>query len=122
MVLFGRKKKKSEVLNISGAQLCELLEKAALLAKEDVEAHCYTTGPEIIFEYNDTLHFCGIKYDKKRHRKEKRESFSSELMTVYVDERYFDTIDDLCGNAVIDGRLLSELDEIVVAPEYKELL
>ena len=119
MVLFGRK---SEVLNISGAQLCELLEKAVLLAKEDVEAHCYTTGPEIIFEYNDTLHFCGIKYDKKRHWKEKRKNFSSELMTLYVDEQHFDTVNDLCGTAVINRRLLSELDGIVVAPEYKELL
>lgn len=120
--LFGRRKGENEVISISGVQLCTLLKKVVLLAKEEVDTHCYTTGPEIMFEYNDKLHFCGIIYDKKRHQKEKRESFSSELLTVYVDEQYIDTVNDLCSNAVIDGQVLSGLDGIIVTPEYKELL
>lgn len=122
--LFGKRKEKvkNEVISISGVQLCALLKKAVLLAKEDVDTNCYTTGPEIMFEYNDKLHFCGIIYDKKRHRKEKRESFASELLNVYVDEQYFDTVNDLCSNAVIDGQVLSGVDGIIVTPEYKQLL
>ena len=94
--LFGRKKKekKHEVISISGTQLCDLLTKAVSLATEDVEAKCYSTGPEIMFEYNGNVHFMGIKYDKKRAKTEKRITFSNELMTVYIDKQSFSTVEE----------------------------
>ena len=75
--LFGRKKEKAknEVISISGTQLCDLLKKAVSLVVEDVNTKCYITGPEIMFEYNGTIHFIGIKYDKKRAKIEKRICF-----------------------------------------------
>ena len=123
--LFGRKKEKvkNEVLSISGAQLCDLLTKAVSLAVEDVEAKSYTTGPEIMFEYNGNIHFTGIKYDKKRAKAEKRVMFSNELMTVYIDKQSFATVEELRTQATIDGEFLSNISEgIIVSPEYNELL
>ena len=125
MGLFGRKKEKTkpEVVNISGVQLCGLLKNAVSLAIEDVEANCYTTGPEIMFEYNGNIHFIGIKYDKKRAKTEKRVTFSNELMTVYLDKQLFVTVEDLCAHTTLDGELLSNISNgIIVSPEYKELL
>jgi hypothetical protein len=125
MGLFGRKKEKTkpEVLNISGLQLYSLLKNAVLLAVEDVEANCYTTGPEIMFEYNGNVHFIGIKYDKKRAKTEKRVTFSNELMTVYLDKQLFATLEDFCEHATLDGKILTGISNgIIVSPEYKELL
>ena len=123
--LFGRKKKekKHEVISISGTQLCDLLTKAVSLATEDVEAKCYSTGPEIMFEYNGNVHFMGIKYDKKRAKTEKRITFSNELMTVYIDKQSFSKVEELRMQATIDGEFLSNISAgIIVAPEYNELL
>jgi len=124
MGLFWKQKKaKPEVLNISGEQLYGLLEKAVTLAAEDVDANCYTLGPEIMFEYNNDVHFIGIKYDKKRAKAEKRGSFSKELMTVYVDKNFYQTLEELYDNAKIDHVSLKAIAEgIIVSPEYKELL
>ena len=63
------------MISISGTQLCDLLTKAVSLATEDVEAKCYSTGPEIMFEYNGNVHFMGIKYDKKEQKLRKELHF-----------------------------------------------
>lgn len=125
MGIFGRKKEKikPEVLNISGEQLYKLLKKAVKLAAENIEANCYTTGPEIMFEYNNNVHFIGIKYDKKRAKSEKRVTFTKELMTVYVDKNIYQTLEELYDNANVDKISLNAITEgIIVYPEYKELL
>jgi hypothetical protein len=123
MGLFVRKKEKEkpEVVNISGAQLCGLLKNAISLAAEHVEARCYVTGPEIMFEYNNKVHFIGIKYDKKRAKTEKRVTFSNELMSVYLDKQLFVTLEDLRDHATLDGKILTNISNgIIVSPEYKE--
>ena len=77
MGLFGRKKE-PELLNLSSVQLVNILKKAILLAEEDVNARSYTLGPEIMFEYHDTIHFIGVKYDKKRAKAAKQKVFCKE--------------------------------------------
>ncbi len=124
MGLFWKEKKaKPEVLNISGEQLYGLLEKAVALAAEDVNANCYTLGPEIMFEYNSDVHFIGINYDKKRAKAEQRGTFSRELVSVYVDKNSYQTLEELYDNAKINNVPLKTITEgIIVSPEYKELL
>lgn len=125
MGLFGKKKEKAkpQTVNISGEQLCGLLKKAILLAAEDVEAHCYTTGPEIMFEYKDNIHFAGVNYDKKRAKAEKRVSFANELVTLYMDKNIYTTVEELYNNAIIDNVALNTIsDGIIVEPEFEELL
>lgn len=109
--------------NVEATVFTDLLTKAVSLATEDVEAKCYSTGPEIMFEYNGNVHFMGIKYDKKRAKTEKRITFSNELMTVYIDKQSFSTVEELRMQATIDGEFLSNISAgIIVAPEYNELL
>lgn len=125
MGLFGRKKEKAErkVISISGVQLCDLVKKAIELAKEEVEGKYYIVGPEIMFEYNGNVHFAGIKYDKKRAKKEKQLHFSDEFMTLYIDKQDFDTIEQFQTQAMLDGEFLENImDRIIVAPEFSELL
>lgn len=33
--------------------------------------NCYYVKREIMFDYNDDVHFCGVKYDKKGQRKKR---------------------------------------------------
>ena len=126
MGLFWKKRKDTvdnKVLNISGKQLEILLNDAIKLAIEDIETKCYTVGPEIMFEYGDDIHFIGVKYDKKRAKKEKRISFSSELMRVYLDQEEYDTITELFNNALIEGKILCNIENnIIVSTDYKPLL
>jgi thiamine pyrophosphokinase len=123
MGLFGRKKVKTEVCIISGDQLFQLLKKAVKLASEDIDSHCYTIGPEIIFEYNGKVHLAGVKYDKKRAKVEKRVTFSRDLVNLYVDKDIYQTIEDVYDNATVDKIPLKAIEEgIIVSPEYKELL
>ena len=125
MFFGGRKKekRKAEVVNISGVQLCGLLKNAVSLAIEEVEKNRYIFGPEIMFEYTGNIHLIGIKYDKKRAKTEKRVTFLKELMTVYLDKQTFVSLEDLCDYATLDGEILTNISKgIVVAPEYKELL
>ena len=82
MGLFGRKKE-PELLNLSSVQLVNILKKAILLAEEDVNARSYTLGPEIMFEYHDTIHFIGVKYDKKRAKAAKQKVFCAVLGISY---------------------------------------
>ena len=125
MGIFGKKKeiKQAEVLNISAEQLCTLIKKAIQLVAEDVEAKSYTLGPEIMFEYKSHLHFAGIRYDKKRARKENRTAFSNDLSTVYLDKDEYATVEELFEKAILDGETFSGITQgIIVNPEYKELL
>lgn len=100
MGIFGRKKEKakSEVINISGIQLCDLLKNAVSLAIED-------------------------KYDKKRAKAEKKDTFSNDLMTIYLDRQSFDSVENLYIDAVLDKEHFSDISKgIIVSSEYKELL
>ena len=118
-----KKEKKREALSISGEQLCMILKEAIRTAADEVEAKYYITGPEIMFEYKDNLHFAGIKYDKKRAKQEKRELFSKELLSLYVDKATYTDLKELHANAVVDHELLKDItDGIIVSPEYKRLL
>lgn len=124
-MFFGRKKekKKKEVLDISSAQLMEILKKAVLLAAEDIEAKSFTFGPEIMFEYDDEIHFMGVRYDKKRAREEKRILYCEEFMSVYLDKQDYLTPEELFEKADIQGIKLNQITSgIIVAPEYRELL
>lgn len=120
---FRRKNKDNKVLNISGKQLEVLLNAAVNLAIEDIETRCYIVGPEIMFEYNDNVHFMGVKYDRKRAKKEKRTSFSSKLMSVYLDREEYPTITELFNNATMEEKLLRDIENnIIVSTDYKSLL
>lgn len=121
----GSKKaeKRRETLDISASQLMIILKKAVLLAIEDIEARSFTFGPEIMFEYGDEIHFMGVKYDKKRARKEKRILYCEELMSVYLDKQDYLTPEELFEKADIQGIKLNQITSgIIVAPEYRELL
>lgn len=120
---FRRKNKDNKVLNISGKQLEVLLNAAVNLAIEDIETRCYIVGPEIMLEYNDNVHFMGVKYDRKRAKKEKRTSFSSKLMSVYLDREEYPTITELFNNATMEEKLLRDIENnIIVSTDYKSLL
>lgn len=120
---FRRKNKDNKVLNISGKQLEVLLNAAVNLAIDDIETRCYIVGPEIMLEYNDNVHFMGVKYDRKRAKKEKRTSFSSKLMSVYLDREEYPTITELFNNATMEEKLLRDIENnIIVSTDYKSLL
>lgn len=90
---------------------------------EDVEMKCYFVEYEIMFEYKGNVHFCGVKYDKKRAKAEKRVTFSKELMSIYLDEQSFPTVDELYHYAKLEGEIIAEIsDGILMFPEYQELL
>lgn len=123
MGLFGKKKEKKENISISAEQLCTLIEKAIQLTADDVNAKCFTFGPEIMFDYKGKVHFAGVHYDKKRAKAEKRDTFSRELATVYLDKTGYATTEELYANAVLDGVKLSDITEgIIVDPDFMDLL
>ena len=76
MGIFGRRKRReeSEVLNISGRQLIELLNKSVQQIEEEIGQNCYSVSSEIIFEYNPnepTWWITGFNPDKRyQDRKE----------------------------------------------------
>lgn len=110
-MLFSRKKKE-EPLNISSEQLCVLLNKALYQAAYEIEGNCYSTGPEIMFDYDDGVHFAGIRYRKD----------TAELC-VYLDDAEYPTVEDLYNLGVLNGQVFSTIGEgIIVEPHYKELL
>ena len=118
-----KKKQKTQPLNISSIDLCNLLNKAILLATEDVNTNSYILGPEIMFEYNNTIHFIGIKYDKKQAKKEHQNQFNEKYMNVYLDKQYFHTVQDLFHTAMIENTRLQDItNDIIVSNEYKEIL
>ena len=122
MGLFGRKKEK-ELLNLSSVQLVNILKKAILLAEEDVNARSYTLGPEIMFEYHDTIHFIGVKYDKKRAKAAKQKVFCKEFVSVYLDKQNYLSPEELYENAVVEGVNLKDItSEIMISADYKEIL
>lgn len=125
MGLFSRKKeeKTSKVLDISSAQLLNILNKAILLAEEDVNAKSYTFGPEIMFDYNNTVHFIGVKYDKKRAKALNQKNFCKEFMSVYLDKQEYKYPEELFENADIKGIKFKDINSgILVSQEYGELL
>ena len=65
MELFGQKQGKPNCISISGSQLCTQLENAISEASRGIEGKFYVCGSEIIFEFNDTVHFTCVRYDKK---------------------------------------------------------
>lgn len=120
MFLFG---KKPETIDISGQQLYTILQKALTQAEEEVNGKDYLTGPEIMFDYQDNTHFAGIRYDKKRAKKERLTSFDSNLSSVYVDKQEFATPEDAFENAIIDGVRLQDISEgLITFPEFANLL
>lgn len=118
-----KEKQQPDVLNISSVQLCEFLKKAIPIVIEDVEMNCYYVEREIMFDYNDDVHFCGVKYDKKRAKKEKRITFSKELLSVYLDKQSFPGVIELYRYGQLDGESLADISHgIIVSSEYREAL
>lgn len=85
--------------------------------------NCYYVEREIMFDYNDDVHFYGVKYDKKRAKKEKRVIFSKELLSVYLDKQSFPGVIELYRYGQLDGKLLADISHgIIVSSEYREAL
>ena len=111
------------MLDISSIQLLSILKKAILLVKEDVNTKSYTLGPEIMFDYNNTVHFIGIKYAKKRSKALEQKDFCKEFVSVYLDKQEYKCPEELDENADIRGIMLKDITSgIMVSPEYGEIL
>lgn len=122
-MFFNRKKKKRDVLDISGAQLEEILKKAVLLAIEDINARCYVFGPEVMFEYGDEIHYMGVEYDKKTAKARGGALYHPDLVSVYLDKAGYPDTGSLFEKADIHGVTLDQIPSgIIVSPEYRELL
>lgn len=78
------KRKKPKTLDISGEQLLAVMKKAAETATEEIEEKRYLVGPEILFEYEGSVHTAGIKYNKKAAKREAGILFSEKYMSYYL--------------------------------------
>ena len=83
-----KKKQKTSPLNISSIDLCNLLNKAILITIEDVNTNSYILGPEIMFEYHNTIHFIGIKYDKKQSKKEHQNQSNEKYIVKGINKNH----------------------------------
>ena len=125
MGIFGRRKRReeSEVLNISGRQLIELLNKSVQQIEEEIGQNCYSVSSEIIFEYKEHLYFTGARYNVHKAKKENKTEFSEEYLTVYLDEAFFPSVEEMAKSVELDGKTLDEITEgILVEPEFGEML
>lgn len=126
MRFFGRKKKEPETIKITGIQLCTLVKKLEVQVKKEVEEKPYITGPEIIFEFHGHVHSAGVKYDKKRAKKEEIEKTDfpiQEYMTVYLDKQLFHSAEEMCFHGVLEGIPIANITQgILTYPKYRSLL
>jgi hypothetical protein len=127
MWLFGRKKKESNSVNITGEQLFILLEKKIGDVTKRVNEKTYIVEDEILLDYKNRVLVAGIKYDKKRAKKEDKTQFDEKLMSVFLDDSVvkteFSTLEEFRENAKINGVLIKNIGaEFGVFPEDAEKL
>ena len=123
MGLFGRKKEKNKFISISGEQLCLILEQTIPKLIQAVENKTYYDIFDFMFDYENKCHFVGVTYDEKMAKKDKRVTFSYELMSIFIDEKKYVSIEEMCENAIIDGVKLVDIKSgIHVDPVFGDML
>lgn len=117
------KRKKPKTLDISGEQLLAVMKKAAETATEEIEEKRYLVGPEILFEYEGSVHTAGIKYDKKAAKKEASTLFSEKYMSYYLDKDSYETLAEWYEIGKIGDIHINSIEfGIVMYSEYEEIL
>lgn len=126
MGFFGRKKKGPRTIKITGIQLCTLVKKLEVQVKKEVEEKHYITESEIIFEFHGHVHSAGVKYDKKRAKKEEKEKADlpiQEYITVYLNKQLFHSAEEMCFQGILEGIPIANITQgILTYPEYRSLL
>ena len=117
------KKVKPKVLDISGAQLKTILEHAMELTREDINTKCYTVGPEIMVEYKGKLHYAGIRYEKKKAKAEKLQTFCPAFASVYLDKQVFPTVTAFYEQAVMGKDPVKDIQSgLIVSTDYSSII
>ena len=110
-------------INISGEQLCHILENALKIVKDAVNSNSFVLSPELSFTYKNKFHYAGVHYDRKQAKREKRTKFDITLSDIFIDQTEYMSIDDVYKNARIDGKKLNTiLNGILIDPVFKDLL
>lgn len=118
-----KRKKNYEMLNVSGEVLIAILERAIEECKTRVDGKYYSNGPEIMFDYEEEIHFIGVRYDKKGAKKEKIEKFDEKYLSVFLDKKEYYSLDTLREEACIkDMPLKNVLSGIELNLEYADMV
>lgn len=123
MGLFFNRNKEYKMLDISGDTLIYLLEEAKKVCEIKVNNGHYFSGPEIMFNYKEKIHFIGIKYNKKGVNKKIPQQYNEDQVTVYLDKKIYNSIEELAVNGKLENECIKNINKgIEVDIEYQMLI
>ena len=111
------------VLNISGQQLAQVLQKGLSLVEEDVRMKSYVCSLDILFEYQDAIYTVTIGYDKKLAKQDGCIPFSPVYLYLEQDGMRYVSLGEWIDRCAVCGQYVRDIpSEIVLYPEFASLL